>query len=547
VLLLHGWACDGSDWSWLAADLARDHRVIIPDHGGARVSSVRTEFSNLFTIFAEAYRRVVTTDTNVALPRDVDGIDAEFLSRALGSRYPGTFIEAVEVTDAHQGSGSTFRLALTYADDPHNVPESVYLKANFVAHGYTSDAAFLGEACYFAEFADRTSRLLNQPAGLFSGADNNGQAIVLIEDLTRRPVTFNDCESPLTVGQVADGVGQLAALHASFWADSLPTHAWLSDQGALAPPMMYLVQPAHFDGYINRERAALLSEPLKDRQRIATALAAMFLNDECMPKTLCHGDPHLGNTFLDADGRVGFLDFQTVGRGSYIWDVTYFMTGALAPVDRRAAERDLLDGYREALLGRGVENVPSREDMFLAHRQHMMHGYLNILTPVEMQPDQFAVSMGQRFAEAMEDLDTLGSFDRLSPRIAPQNGTDSPITEETMTDINADEATTSATQRLTKLADQRTSPDGMFAFYDSLPPVTVSEMLGSWKGAGVDTGNPFDGVLEKMGWRGKRFDGPDDVHPLVMVGSDGELFHLSKSGRSSDSRRMLFPSLPVAH
>jgi len=32
--LLHGWACDGSDWSWLAADLAADHRVIIPDHRG---------------------------------------------------------------------------------------------------------------------------------------------------------------------------------------------------------------------------------------------------------------------------------------------------------------------------------------------------------------------------------------------------------------------------------------------------------------------------------------------------------------------------------
>ncbi|BBZ14961.1 hypothetical protein [Mycobacterium branderi] len=41
----------------------------------------------------------------------------------------------------------------------------------------------------------------------------------------------------------------------------------------------------------------------------------------------------------------------------------------------------------------------------------MMHGYLNILTPVEMQPDRFAVSMGARFTSAMEELDTLGSFD----------------------------------------------------------------------------------------------------------------------------------------
>lgn len=34
VLLVHGWTCDGSDWSWLAADLAVDHRVVIVDLRG---------------------------------------------------------------------------------------------------------------------------------------------------------------------------------------------------------------------------------------------------------------------------------------------------------------------------------------------------------------------------------------------------------------------------------------------------------------------------------------------------------------------------------
>lgn len=58
----------------------------------------------------------------------------------------------------------------------------------------------------------------------------------------------------------------------------------------------------------------------------------------------------------------------------------------------------------------GADEVPDLDAAFLAHRRHMMHGYLNILTPVEMQPDRFAVSMGQHFAAAMEDLDTLGSL-----------------------------------------------------------------------------------------------------------------------------------------
>lgn len=34
VLMLHGKGCDGSDWSWLAADFAADHRVIVVDQRG---------------------------------------------------------------------------------------------------------------------------------------------------------------------------------------------------------------------------------------------------------------------------------------------------------------------------------------------------------------------------------------------------------------------------------------------------------------------------------------------------------------------------------
>jgi pimeloyl-ACP methyl ester carboxylesterase len=34
LLMLHGWTCDGADWSWLAGDLAFDHRVVVPDLRG---------------------------------------------------------------------------------------------------------------------------------------------------------------------------------------------------------------------------------------------------------------------------------------------------------------------------------------------------------------------------------------------------------------------------------------------------------------------------------------------------------------------------------
>lgn len=38
-----------------------------------------------------------------------------------------------------------------------------------------------------------------------------------------------------------------------------------------------------------------------------------------------------------------------------------------------------------------------------------------------------------------------------------------------------------------------------------LSPVQPHELVGLWRGRGVATGHPLDGVLENLGWFGKRF------------------------------------------
>jgi GXWXG protein/Domain of unknown function (DUF4334) len=66
-----------------------------------------------------------------------------------------------------------------------------------------------------------------------------------------------------------------------------------------------------------------------------------------------------------------------------------------------------------------------------------------------------------------------------------------------------------------------TTQEAALAFYDSLEPVSVEEMIGSWRGEGLPTGHPFDGLLETLGWHGKRFDAPDGAHPLVFDANAG--------------------------
>jgi hypothetical protein len=66
-----------------------------------------------------------------------------------------------------------------------------------------------------------------------------------------------------------------------------------------------------------------------------------------------------------------------------------------------------------------------------------------------------------------------------------------------------------------------TTIEKALSFFDSLPPVSVAEMIGAWKGSGLKTGNPLDGLLESLSWHGKRFDSADGAHPLLFEDKRG--------------------------
>ena len=67
------------------------------------------------------------------------------------------------------------------------------------------------------------------------------------------------------------------------------------------------------------------------------------------PHTLLHGDPHVGNTYVLPDGRVGFLDWQVLHRGHHALDLGYFLQGALTPRTDATNEAALVGTYHDAL------------------------------------------------------------------------------------------------------------------------------------------------------------------------------------------------------
>jgi hypothetical protein len=89
----------------------------------------------------------------------------------------------------------------------------------------------------------------------------------------------------------------------------------------------------------------------------------------------------------------------------------------------------------------------------------------------------------------------------------------------------AERAAAAPSQVVAELERSGGTPAQVAAFFDSLPAVTVEAMVGSWKGAGITTGHPLEGLLERYGWYGKRFESAEVVHPLVM-GRPGSSYYL---------------------
>ncbi|MGA8010517.1 MAG: DUF4334 domain-containing protein [Thiomonas sp.] len=95
----------------------------------------------------------------------------------------------------------------------------------------------------------------------------------------------------------------------------------------------------------------------------------------------------------------------------------------------------------------------------------------------------------------------------------------------------------------------RATTEEALEIFDSLGPVEVDFMIGKWTGDGFQTSHPMDGLLEAYHWYGKRFESPEDVHPLVFSTLRGDVacvnpVFMGPLLRLAD--RMLMPKLPAA-
>ena len=132
-----------------------------------------------------------------------------------------------------------------------------------------------------------------------------------------------------------------------------------------------------------------------------------------LPQAVVHGDTHLGNLYVEADGTPGFFD-SVPHRWTPLGEVAYHIGGALDQVDRRDQERDLMRHYLDALRSHGI-SPPSLDEAMEAYAVLLAFGFcIFMVNDAVWQPEAINTAYTSRFSAAMIDNDTVGAIERLS-------------------------------------------------------------------------------------------------------------------------------------
>lgn len=369
-------------------------------------------------IAQQAHGEIPMTATSIErhvkpLPVTIEEIDRDWLTAALRTRAPGVSVRDFSIADINRGTCTKIRLGLNIdeAGNRAGIPASVILKGGFEKH---SRAMYHMHETEVRAYRDVLHTLkLHSPACYFADFDpERQQGIIIIEDLVPRGVRFCNPLQPQTHDQVARRLSSLARFHARTWDSpgfaSGGPWAWTKDYlGSFVIHMRQYLEPATWHRFVAAPRGAAASVRFHDRRWMGDALERLCLLSQRLPRCIVHGDTHLGNLYVDADGTPGFFD-PLPYRGPALVEVAYHIAGALDSADRRRSEAALLQHYLDELGLNGVD-PPRFEASLRNYGAFLAYGYCVFLINESFyQPEAINTAYTARFSAAMLDHDTIG-------------------------------------------------------------------------------------------------------------------------------------------
>jgi hypothetical protein len=337
------------------------------------------------------------------LPVDAHDLTPGFLSEALG-----TEVTEVDLLDHAFATNQRARIGLTYAT-PGAGPATLFVKLAPIdpTHREMIGATGMGEreAQFYADVAPTVNVLV--PGCPFAASDAD-RFVLLLEDLSQRGCRFSNGEWGVTADAAAGALEDLAAFHARFEspAERDRVAPWLA-----TPRPSMSEATSGLMRWVLDENAGKLPDGYTTIGELYVTHHAWF--DETWhtgPATYVHGDAHIGNVFLDGD-RVGFVDWGLSRTSTHLRDVSYFLTMTVDIEERRKHQRDLLQGYLDALRAHGGVDI-SFDDAWAAHR--LQASYTVVATFLAYMPSYASgdgVALGDallaRADAAVDDLEVV--------------------------------------------------------------------------------------------------------------------------------------------
>lgn len=344
------------------------------------------------------------------LPETIEGVTTSWLAHVLlGSGLPP--IVASRILEVMHGTATKIHIELTF---PDGAARTIWLKTGFENHSHEigQDTVYAGEVYYYTHLAGRYDT--QSPHCFYTHHEpDTGNSVIIMEDILPQKPCFFEPVRPISPDVCATALATLARFHAASWnSDFLTTDRWLSSGGAYTHSNVlgWLYSDDNWALMSGLPRFKVLPQILRARDLLRDTHARLLgaWRESANPFCLSHGDAHIGQGYLLPDGSVNFLDWQCVMKNSWANDVAYFMISALSLEDRRAHQQDLLRGYLAALVARGA-SAPDFAESWRLYKTYAFHGLGWVFCKPEMQNEDNCSAIGDRFAAAVMDLDSIKS------------------------------------------------------------------------------------------------------------------------------------------
>lgn len=374
----------------------------------------------LTAAFEEERRNARPPQTADDIPLSYEAITPQWLTSVLCERSPGAQVVSYQLGPKDDGNSNRRRIFVEYNDHPAaaNLPRQVFCKATQGLANRIS-LGIPGALQCEVNFYNLVRPLLSIEAPICEHARYNSalNSIVVMRALPQG-TTFCNHDTPIDRHRAERQMDLLATVHGQFLDKPeldrglavFPT--WPEFFGKIDYPAFAEACDVGF----GMAQEVIPPRLFARRSEIWPATRKSVERHHHLPRTLTHGDVHLRNWYLTADGHPGLTDWQAVTRAHWSRDVIYAIGSCLSVENRRAWDRDLIRYYVERLShvsGRAV----SFDDAFLACRQQLFTAlafWTITLNPApgmpDMQPRDSTVEFVRRLAIAIDDLDALDSF-----------------------------------------------------------------------------------------------------------------------------------------